>query len=90
MAKKTNPAQPATDPPAPAAQFEQALEALEQLVQQMERGELSLDDSLAAYERGVALYRQCQSALDAAELRVRLLDNPAEPEHAEPFAADVD
>lgn len=90
MAKKTTPAQPVTDPPAPAAQFEQALEALEQLVQMMERGELSLDDSLAAYERGVALYRQCQSALDAAELRVRLLDNPAEPEHAEPFAADVD
>ena len=50
-------------PPSPVAQFETSLDELEQLVQKMEKGDLSLDDSLAAYERGVNLYRQCQGAL---------------------------
>ena len=76
----------------PVAHFEQSLEELEQLVQKMETGELSLEQSLAAYERGVGLYRQCQQALEQAELRVRLLTDPAQPEKAEPFeqASDVD
>ena len=38
----------------PVADFEQSLDALEALVEQMERGEMSLEESLAAYERGVA------------------------------------
>jgi len=46
-------------PPSPVAQFETSLDELEQLVQKMEKGDLTLDDSLAAYERGVSLYRQC-------------------------------
>ncbi|MBH1568806.1 exodeoxyribonuclease VII small subunit [Stenotrophomonas maltophilia] len=70
----------------PVAQFEQALESLEQRVEQMETGELSLEASLSAYERGVGLYRQCQQALEQAELRVRLLSDPAQPEASEPFA----
>lgn len=76
----------------PVAQFEQSLEELEQLVDTMEHGELTLEQSLAAYERGVGLYRQCQQALEQAELRVRLLTDPAQPEKAEPFeqAGDVD
>ena len=69
----------------PVAQFEQSLESLEQLVEQMETGELSLEASLSAYERGVGLYRQCQQALEQAELRVRLLSDPAQPEASEPF-----
>ena len=69
----------------PVAQFEQSLESLEQLVEKMETGELSLEASLDAYERGVGLYRQCQQALEQAELRVRLLSDPAQPESAEPF-----
>ena len=69
----------------PVAQFEHSLEALEQLVEQMEAGDLSLEASLSAYERGVGLYRQCQQALEQAELRVRLLTDPAQPESAEPF-----
>lgn len=69
----------------PVAQFEQSLESLEQLVEQMETGELSLEASLSAYERGVGLYRQCQQALEQAELRVRLLSDPAQPETSEPF-----
>lgn len=76
-----------SSPPAVAA-FEQSLDELEQLVARMEHGDMSLDDSLAAFERGVALYRQCQGALDQAELRVRKLLDPEDPDSAETFAAD--
>ncbi|MBC7658024.1 MAG: exodeoxyribonuclease VII small subunit [Frankiaceae bacterium] len=75
-----------TAPPATAvARFERALDELEQLVQKMEKGEQSLDESLAAYERGVALYRECQKALEQAEQRVRLLADPTNPAAAEDF-----
>jgi exodeoxyribonuclease VII small subunit len=57
----------------PVQAFEQSLNELEKLVAQMELGEQSLDDSLAAYERGIALYRQCQTALETAEQRVTLV-----------------
>ncbi len=69
------------------AQFEHSLDELETLVQRMEKGDLSLDESLAAYERGVGLFRRCQSALEQAELRVRLLSDPLDPDSAEPFDA---
>ncbi|KFN49642.1 exodeoxyribonuclease VII small subunit [Arenimonas composti] len=74
-------------PPSPVAPFEASLDELEQLVLKMEKGDLSLDDSLAAYERGVGLYRQCRAALDQAELRVRLLSDPADPDAGTPFQA---
>jgi len=77
---------PTTDA-SPVADFEQSLDALEQLVDKMEHGEMSLEDSLAAYERGVGLYRRCQSALEQAELRVRLLSDPQDPTSGQPFAA---
>jgi exodeoxyribonuclease VII small subunit len=76
-------------PVSPVANFERSLDELEQLVQKMEKGEQSLDDSLAAYERGVALYRQCQTALEQAELRVKLLSDPGKPEDAEDFPTDA-
>lgn len=78
----------ASSPPPAVAAFEQSLDELEQLVARMEHGDMSLDDSLAAFERGVALYRQCQGALDQAELRVRKLLDPEAPDSAETFAAD--
>lgn len=53
--------------------FEAALEELESLVERMESGSLSLDESLAAFERGIRLTRQCQQSLSAAEQRVRVL-----------------
>ncbi|HEY5613153.1 MAG TPA: exodeoxyribonuclease VII small subunit [Lysobacter sp.] len=81
MARKT------TTDASPVADFEQSLDALEQLVDKMEHGEMSLEDSLAAYERGVGLYRRCQSALEQAELRVRLLSDPQDPTSGQPFAA---
>ena len=44
-----------SEPTTGVASFERALDELEQVVQKMEKGEQSLDDSLAAYERGIAL-----------------------------------
>ena len=53
--------------------FEAAMIELEQLVRQMENGDLSLDESLKAFERGVLLTRQCQKSLAEAELKVKML-----------------
>ncbi|NLA68865.1 MAG: exodeoxyribonuclease VII small subunit [Gammaproteobacteria bacterium] len=74
----------------PVADFETSLDALEQLVEKMEHGDMSLEDSLAAYERGVGLYRRCQQALEQAELRVRLLTDPQDPGTAAAFPASGD
>ena len=71
------------------ADFERSLDELERLVEKMEHGDLTLEESLAAYERGVGLYRKCQTALEQAELRVRLLTDPQDPGSAEPYAADA-
>ena len=76
----------AANEPSSVTDFEQSLDALEQLVEKMEHGEMSLEDSLAAYERGVGLYRRCQTALEQAELRVRLLSVPQVPAGAEPYS----
>jgi exodeoxyribonuclease VII small subunit len=71
----------------PVADFEASLDQLEQLVEKMEHGDMTLEESLAAYERGVGLYRRCQTALEQAELRVRLLSDPDNPAAAEAFPA---
>ena len=76
--------------PSPVADFEASLDELEQLVEKMEHGDMSLEESLAAYERGVGLYRKCQGALEQAELRVRLLSDPEQPGNAEPFPPAAD
>ena len=76
--------------PSPVADFETALAQLETLVESMEGGEMTLEDSLGAYERGVGLYRRCQQALEQAELRVRLLSDPGQPGNGEPFPAAGD
>lgn len=51
--------------------FEATLRELEQIVQQLQAGQLPLDESLKAFERGITLYRQCQGLLEQAELRIR-------------------
>jgi exodeoxyribonuclease VII small subunit len=53
--------------------FEKSLGQLEQLVGQMEVGDLSLEESLKAFEAGVKLTRECQQALNEAEQKVTLL-----------------
>ena len=55
--------------------FEEALEELESIVERMEDGEPSLEESLKLFERGMALTRQCQKALDDAEQRIRTLSD---------------
>jgi exodeoxyribonuclease VII small subunit len=62
MAKNKNP-----------VDFEQALDQLENLVEAMEGGDLSLEDSLKAFEQGIKLSRECQTALSTAEQKVQLL-----------------
>jgi len=78
-----------SDEPNQIADFEKSLDELEQLVAKMEEGEQSLDDSLKSFERGIALYRNCQSALEQAELRVKLLSDPQNPDDAEDFEPDT-
>jgi exodeoxyribonuclease VII small subunit len=86
MPRKTTAASDTADATAsPVADFEASLDALEGLVEKMEHGEMSLEESLAAYERGVGLYRRCQQALEHAELRVKLLTDPDQPGSARPF-----
>ena len=64
------PAKPAATPPT----FEQALDELDALVRRMEAGELTLDESIAAYRRGAELARYCQARLAQAELDIKQLE----------------
>ncbi len=58
--------------------FESAMEQLETLVSRMESGELSLEESLKAFEKGVQLTRFCQDQLQKAELKVQELNSKGE------------
>jgi exodeoxyribonuclease VII small subunit len=55
--------------------FETALAELERLVQDMESGELSLEESILAYRRGSALFLHCQKQLGEAERRIRIFED---------------
>lgn len=65
--------------------FEQALGELEALVEQLESGELSLDQSLKQFKRGVELTRLCQGLLDQAQQVVEQLTDPDDESSAIPF-----
>jgi len=68
--------------------FEDSLTELESLVDTLERGELTLEQSLAAFERGIRLTRTCQKALDAAEQKVRILTAESPDAEPEPFPSN--
>lgn len=93
MSKKTRLAADNVTGNDPGPDFEKSLAELEQIVERMEQGELSLDESLQQFERGVALTRSCQQALQQAEQKVAILlrqngaDDSAE---LEPFSTDDD
>ena len=53
--------------------FEKQLKELEEVVANMEAGELTLEESLKAYEKGIRLTRECQAALDDAQQRIDIL-----------------
>jgi exodeoxyribonuclease VII small subunit len=60
--------------------FEAAYAELEGIINQLESGELSLEDSVAVFERGRALSDHCQGLLDKAELRINRLSEDGEVE----------
>ncbi len=73
MPKKALPAEPS---------FEQLYTELEATIEQLEAGNLSLDDALRLYERGMELARQCSQMLDRAELRIQELAPAVSPNEA--------
>lgn len=73
--------QETTPTPAEELGFEQALEELEELTRKVESGQLPLEETLGAFERGMALVGRCRERLDAAEGRIQKLlpDGETEP-----------
>jgi exodeoxyribonuclease VII small subunit len=82
-----SPGQPAPEAP---VDFEASLAELEALVERLEHGDLPLDDALKSFERGVALTRQCQGALRAAQQKVEILLNAGGSAEPEPFTESAD
>ncbi|KUO56108.1 MAG: exodeoxyribonuclease VII small subunit [Sphingomonadales bacterium BRH_c3] len=70
--------------------FEQALTALEEIVQQLESGNVPLDQSIALYERGEMLRKHCQARLDDAQARIERIvtDQSGNASAAVPFDSD--
>jgi exodeoxyribonuclease VII small subunit len=68
--------------------FETAMHDLEEIVARLEQGDLALEESLAAFERGVMLTRTCQVALKEAEQKVEILLKKAGAAMPEPFTAE--
>ena len=74
-----------------ALTFEKALEALEKIVDDLERGDVPLDESIRTYERGEALKAHCEKLLKAAEDKVEKirLSREGRPVGAEPLDGDA-
>ena len=71
--------------------FEDALQELEGIVASLERGDVSLDDAIAAFERGTALKAHCQARLEEARMKVEQIKLPADgsvADSAAPFSVD--
>jgi exodeoxyribonuclease VII small subunit len=65
--------------------FENSITELEKLVEQMEQGDLSLEESLQSFERGIKLTSTCQKSLQDAEQKVQILLNKNGKQTLEPF-----
>jgi len=74
-----------TDP----VSFEDAISELENLVESMEQGDISLQESLAAFERGIELTRNCQNTLVAAEQKIQKLTKSGKLETLEPTQGET-
>ena len=70
--------------------FEKSLDELESIVEKMEKGELSLEESLSHFEKGVSLARDCQQALKTAEQKVEILMHENGTSKLKPFEPDSD
>ena len=71
-----------------APSFEEAMAELEELVETLEQGDLSLEESLKSFEKGVELTRTCQQSLKEAEQKVRILSEKSLDAEAESFDSD--
>jgi len=69
--------------------FESAIKELETLVEQMEQGDITLEQSLENFERGIELTRACQKALQEAEQKVQILTQKQGEETVEEFRDDT-
>ena len=68
--------------------FEEALERLEDIVRKMEAGDMTLEESLKAFEEGIKLARLCSRRLDEAERRVEILLKQEEELVTRPFKVE--
>lgn len=91
--KPSSPPQPPVEDSAVAPlttkTFEKGLEELEEIVRNLERGELSLEDSILLFEKGMSLSNTCRQQLEEAETRVELLIRKGGKMSPEPFGSDV-
>jgi exodeoxyribonuclease VII small subunit len=71
-----------------SSNFEKDLQELESLVEKMEGGDLSLEDSLVHFERGIALTRSCQKALTQAEQKIQILLTEDDSQKLRSFSSD--
>ncbi len=86
--KKSNPSKNVmsdTSPQDEPLNFELALQELEQITQQMQQGQLGLQDMMNAYKRGMALSAQCQTLLDHAQQEIFVLEQTAQGDVLKPF-----
>ncbi|MGB1124172.1 MAG: exodeoxyribonuclease VII small subunit [Phycisphaeraceae bacterium] len=67
--------------------FEQAIDKLEDLIEQIESGEVGLEEAIAQYEQGQALIKRCRGILDKAERRIAELTQDAD---GEPVITEAD
>lgn len=77
-------------PKKPSLDFEHALKELEALVSRMEKGDISLEDSLKHFERGIELTRACQKSLKEAEQKVHILLEKNGESVVQPFESQED
>lgn len=68
--------------------FEKTLAELELLIENLEQGDLSLDQSLSGFKKGIELTKQCQAALDNAQQTVELLTNTQDEDSLKTFEPD--
>lgn len=69
--------------------FEESLQELEKLVERLEQGDISLEESLKAFERGVQLTRVCQKALQEATQKIQVLLEEEGQIQLKPFTPDL-
>ncbi|MCI8411168.1 MAG: exodeoxyribonuclease VII small subunit [Clostridia bacterium] len=71
-----------------AKSFEEQIEELEQIVNQLEKGDLNLDDSVAKFEEGIKISKECNKILEKAEKKITILVNQDNELKEENFETD--